>query len=85
MKNETIIIAYPIWWGIEPKIIDTFVESYSFSGKIIIPVCTSGGSDIRASEDHLKKLVSGAEWKRGKLFSRNVSGAEIKSWFDGLK
>lgn len=84
-QYETIIIAYPIWWGIEPKIIDTFVESYSFSGKIIIPVCTSGGSDIRASEDHLKKLVSGAEWKRGKLFSRNVSGAEIKSWFDGLK
>jgi len=84
-QYETIIIAYPIWWGIEPKIIDTFVESYNFSGKTIIPVCTSGGSDIRASEDHLKNLVSGAEWKRGKLFSRNASGAEIKSWFDGLK
>ena len=84
-QYETIIIAYPIWWGIEPKIIDTFVESYNFSGKTIIPVCTSGGSDIRASEDHLKNLVSGAQWKRGKLFSRNASGAEIKSWFDGLK
>ncbi len=84
-QYETIIIAYPIWWGIEPKIIDTFVESYNFSGKTIIPVCTSGGSDIRASEDHLKNLVSSANWKRGKLFSRNASGTEIKSWFDGLK
>ena len=84
-QYKTIIIAYPIWWGVEPRIIDTFVESYNFSGKTIIPVCTSGGSDIRASEDHLKNLVSGAEWKRGKLFSRNASVAEIKSWFDGLK
>ena len=61
------------------------VESYNFIGKTIIPVCTSGGSDIRASEDHLKDLVSGADWKRGKLFSKNASVAEIESWFDGLK
>ena len=84
-QYQTVIIAYPIWWGVEPKIIDTFVESYNFIGKTIIPVCTSGGSDIRASEDHLKDLVSGADWKRGKLFSKNASVAEIKSWFDGLK
>ena len=84
-QYQTVIIAYPIWWGVEPKIIDTFVESYNFIGKTIIPVCTSGGSDIRASEDHLKDLVSGADWKRGKLFSKNASVAEIESWFDGLK
>ena len=59
-----MIIAYPIWWGIEPKIIDTFVESYNFSGKTIIPVCTSGGSNIRASEDHLKNLVSEQDFYR---------------------
>ena len=84
-QYQTVIIAYPIWWGVEPKIIDTFVESYNFSGKTIIPVCTSGGSDIRVSEDHLKNLVSGVDWKRGKLFSKKASVAEIKSWFDGLK
>ena len=84
-QYQTVIIAYPIWWGVEPKIIDTFVESYNFIGKTIIPVCTSGGSDIRASEDHLKDLVSGADWKRGKLFSKNASVAEIESWFGGLK
>ena len=80
-QYQTVIIA----WGVEPKIIDTFVESYNFSGKTIIPVCTSGGSDIRVSEDHLKNLVSGVDWKRGKLFSKKASVAEIKSWFDGLK
>ena len=81
---ETIVIAYPIWWNLEPRIIDTFLESYNFTGKTIIPVCTSGGSDIQNSITHLKKICPAANWKAGKRFSPRTSQDELKSWFDKL-
>ena len=82
---ETIVLAYPIWWGQAPRIMDTFVESYDFSGKKMIAICTSGGSDIGSSADYLEKLAKGkAQWKPGKLFSPQASAEEIKGWFSGL-
>ncbi|MBQ2136904.1 MAG: NAD(P)H-dependent oxidoreductase [Selenomonas sp.] len=82
---DTIVLAYPIWWGQAPRIMDTFVESYDFTGKKLTAVCTSGGSDIGTSADYLQKLTKGkAEWKPGKLFSPQTKPADIKSWFDGL-
>ena len=82
---DTIVLAYPIWWGQAPRIMDTFVESYDFTGKKMTAVCTSGGSDIGTSADYLQKIAKGkAEWKQGKLFSPQAKPAEIKSWFDGL-
>ena len=81
---SAIVLAYPIWWGQEPRIMDTFVESYDFSGKIVVPICTSGGSDIGASADHLKTLMQGAaEWKAGKLFSRSATESEVGGWLKG--
>lgn len=68
---DTIVLAYPIWWGQAPRIVDTFVESYDFTGKKLTAICTSGGSDIGTSADYLQKLTKGkAEWKPGKLFSQ---------------
>lgn len=82
---ETIVLAYPIWWGQAPRIMDTFVESYDFSGKKMTAICTSGGSDIGSSADYLEKLAKGkAQWKPGKLFSPQASAEEIKGWFSGL-
>lgn len=82
---DTIVLAYPIWWGQAPRIMDTFVESYDFTGKKMTAVCTSGGSDIGTSADYLQKLTKGkAEWKAGKLFSPQAKAEEIKSWFNGL-
>jgi len=82
---DTIVLAYPIWWGQAPRILDTFVESYDFSGKTIVPVCTSGGSDIGSSADYLKSHTKGTgSWKNGKLFSRNASESEIRDWLKGL-
>ena len=56
---DTVIIGYPIWWGVAPRIIETFLESYDFSGKTIIPFCTSGGSGLGRSDTALHKNVSG--------------------------
>ena len=82
---DTIVLAYPIWWGQAPRIMDTFVESYDFTGKKLTAICTSGGSDIGSSADYLQKLTKGkAEWKPGKLFSPQAKAEEIKSWFNGL-
>ena len=81
----TIYIGYPIWWGEEPRIMDTFAESYDFSGKTMIPFCTSGGSGIGSSGKNLEKLTSGATWLDGKRFGGSVSEADLQSWVDGLK
>lgn len=83
-QYETIILAYPIWWNTAPRIIDTFLESYDFSGKTIIPVCTSGGSGIENSELRLKKICPAANWKQGQRFSSHATPDEIKNWFKNI-
>ena len=81
---DTIVLAYPIWWGQAPRIMDTFVASYDFNGKTIVPICTSGGSDIGSSADYLQKLMKGsANWKNGKRFGGSEK-TEIKNWLDSL-
>ena len=68
---DTIIIGYPILWGIAPRIIETFLESHDFSGKRIIPFCTSGGSGVGRSDKELHKNVSGdVIWEKGVQINR---------------
>ena len=79
---DTVIIGFPIWWGIAPRIIETFLESYDFSGKTIIPFCTSGGSGVGRSDSELHKNVSGdVKWEKGVQINRPNEGA-IKKWLD---
>ncbi len=80
-KYDTVVIAYPIWWGQAPRIIDTFMESYDFAGKTIIPICTSGGSDIGTSADYLHKFAPKANWKDGQRFDRGTTASALKDWF----
>ena len=82
----TVVIAYPIWWGQEPRIIDTFVESYDFSNKKIVAICTSGGSELGSSVDALKALTSSsAKWLNGKRFNSFDSADVIKSWLTDIQ
>ena len=81
----TIYVGFPIWWGEEPRIMDTFVESYDFSGKTVIPFCTSGGSGIGSSGKNMEKLTSGATWLDGARFSGSVQEDELRAWADGLQ
>jgi len=83
-QYKTIVIAYPIWWHEEPRIIDTFVESYDLAGKTIVPVCTSGGSDIQASVTNLRELCKSATVTEGKRLGI-TSKDEVKAWLDSLK
>ncbi|MBR3244482.1 MAG: flavodoxin [Parasporobacterium sp.] len=81
----TIYLGFPIWWGEEPRILDTFVEKYSFEGITVIPFCTSGGSGIGRSGSNMEALAGTGTWLEGKRFSGNVSEADLQSWIDGLK
>ena len=82
-QYKAIIVAFPIWWGAEPRIIDTFVESVDLNGKIIVPVCTSGGSDIQTSVKNLRGLCKGADVRDGKRLGI-ISKDEVKAWLDTL-
>ena len=66
-EYDTIFVGFPVWWYVEPRIIDTFLESHDFSGKTLIPFATSGGSGIAGAEKSMKAHCPAAEWKTGKL------------------
>ncbi len=76
-QYKRIILAYPIWWGEAPRILSTFVESYDFSGKTVIPFCTSGSSGIGPSADKLETLAGSGTWQKGKRFGGSESGKDV--------
>lgn len=84
-EYDTVFIGFPIWWYVAPTIINTFIESYDFSEKTIIPFATSGGSGLGRTVEVLKKICSGsAKWESGRMLN-NISDRELKSWIDSLK
>lgn len=80
---DTVILGYPIWWYVAPTIINTFLESYDFSGKTIIPFATSGGSGMGKTNNELEKSCPGAKLMAGKLLS-GVSKTEMKTWVESV-
>lgn len=80
---DTVFIGFPIWWYVAPKIIDTFVESYDFSGKTLVPFATSGGSGMGRTVDVLKKLCPSANWKSGKVVN-GMSEKALADWANTL-
>jgi len=84
-QYDVVFVGYPIWWGEAPRIISTFMESYDFSGKTIVPFCTSGGSGIDGSVSGLEQLTDGANWMEGKRLSKNDSQETIMEWVNGLE
>lgn len=81
---DVIFLGYPIWWGQAPKIIYTFLESYDFSGKTIVPFCTSASSGVGSSATNLHNLAPNANWLSGTRFSTSASRNSIVSWINGL-
>ena len=84
-EYDIIFLGYPIWWGQAPKIMNTFVESYDFNGKTIIPFCTSGSSSIGSSADALHDLTEGAAWLDGQRFSTSTTESDLREWVNGLE
>ncbi len=85
-QYEIVFLAFPIWWGEEPRIMDTFVEAYDFSGKTVIPFCTSGGSGIGSSGRNMQDLSTGdATWLDGERLSGSSSREDMVDWINGLE
>ena len=72
-KYDTVFVGFPIWWYVEPRIVDTFLECYDFSGKTLIPFATSGGSGIGKAEKSLKDHCPRAAWKKGELVNSSAA------------
>lgn len=80
-QYDTVLLGYPIWHGQAPRIISTFLESYDFSGKTIVPFCTSHSSGVGSSADNLHSLCQDTvTWTEGTRFASGASGDEILSW-----
>ena len=82
---DTVLIGYPIWWGIAAWPVDTFVKANDFNGKTVIPFCTSSSSGLGQSGKLLEKEAKGGNWKDGHRFSERPSDSDIKKWTDSLK
>lgn len=83
-QYDIIFVGYPIWWGEAPRIVSTFMESYDFSGKTIVPFCTSGGGGIGSSASNLERLTSGATWLDGRRLNGSDSQDTVMEWVDSL-
>ena len=82
---DTVLIGYPIWWGIAAWPVNTFVEANDFTGKTVIPFCTSSSSGLGESGELLAELANSGNWQAGHRFSSNPSDSDIKTWTDTLR
>ncbi len=80
----TVFIGYPIWWGIAAWPVDTFVKANDFTGKTVIPFCTSASSGLGESGELLAEMAGTGEWQEGERFSAGSSESDIQEWIEGL-
>ena len=81
---DTVLIGYPIWWGIAAWPVNNFVKDNDFTGKTVIPFCTSASSGLGQSGKLLEEMDKGGTWKEGHRFSSGASNSDIKTWTDSL-
>lgn len=83
-EYNAVFVGFPIWWYVAPTIINSFLESYDFSGKVIIPFATSGGSDMGRTNEKLKPSCPGAVLLQGKIMNNRLSEQDLKRWVDSI-
>ncbi len=86
-KYDVIFVAYPIWLGVAPRIVDSFIEQGNFEGKMLIPLCTSGKSGIDKSYERIRELLKSqhnVRLYRGERFAKDVSEPELSFWIKSL-
>lgn len=81
---ETVFVGYPIWWGIAAWPVNNFVKSNDFSGKTVIPFCTSSSSGLGQSGKLLSDMAGTGNWQNGERFSSGVSSGNVESWVNSL-
>ena len=84
-EYDTVFIGYPIWWGIAAWPTDTFVKANDFTGKTVIPFCTSSSSGLGQSGELLKDEATGGNWLEGQRFQSRASEDTVKEWVRDLE
>lgn len=79
-QYDVVFVGFPVWWYVAPTIINTFLESYDFSGKTIVPFATSGGSGMGKTNERLAPSCPGAILLNGKMLNGSFSRETIQSW-----
>ncbi len=84
-KYDTLFVGYPVWWGREPSIVDTFLDSVDLSAKKVVPFCTSAASGVEKGVEHIRKVVGGkAEVLEGKRLGAEGTEEEVRLWTELL-
>ena len=83
-EYDTIFLGYPIWWGIAAWPVDGFIEANDFTGKTVIPFCTSASSGLGESGQLLAEMAGTGNWLEGQRFSSSVSQEDIQAWVESL-
>ena len=81
---DTVLIGYPIWWGIAAWPVDTFVKGNDFTGKTVIPFCTSASSGLGDSGTRLQNMAGTGNWQAGQRFSSGASASDVSKWVKSL-
>ena len=81
---DTVLIGYPIWWGIAAWPVDNFVKSNDFTGKTVIPFCTSASSGLGESGNLLAEMAGTGDWQEGERFSSGASDSTVTEWANNL-
>ena len=83
-EYDNVFIGYPVWWGIAAWPVNTFIEANDFTGKTVIPFCTSASSGLGESGELLAELAGTGEWLEGMRFRSSVSEEDVAAWVEGL-
>lgn len=83
-RYDVVFVGFPIWWYTAPAIIRTFLESYDFGGKVVVPFATSGGSGLGKTSQTLQELAPAASVREGKMLNGRLNAAELKQWADNF-
>ena len=81
---DTVFVGFPIWWYVEPRIVDTFLEAHDLAGKTIVPFATSGGSGLGKAPQRMASLAPGATVLEGRLLNGNPGASELRTWAESL-
>lgn len=83
-KYDAVFVGFPVWWYVEPRIIDTFLESYDFTGKTIVPFATSGGSGLGKAPQRMQEIAKGATVTQGKMLNDRQNADALRAWAASL-
>src|SRR5699024_2922324 len=78
-EYDTVFVGFPIWWGVEPRVVDTFLDSRDLTGKTVIPFATSGGSGMAYAQQHLQGLYPALRWEQGELVTARTAAGWAKA------